>query len=199
MSASHFMGINQIIIEIFCSGLKCWTDRPANIAIPGNTLLMWQLLDAKQPNKKSNLTLALQSLITLFVIQFSPHLCGSFSRRSYMSLNIKTVLQVADEEERINVWLKPTQITWYLFEMITSALGIDGFCAVWPFDCTDMWRAISVRRGRETTPSRIVPRRGVSWNWKIQRQWQRGTEHQHTTMLKGHRWQEQTPIILTCS
>lgn len=139
MSASHFMGINQIIIEIFCSGLKCWTDRPANIAIPGNTLLMWQLLDAKQPNKKSNLTLALQSLITLFVIQFSPHLCGSFSRRSYMSLNIKTVLQVADEEERINVWLKPTQITWYLFEMITSALGIDGFCAVWPFDCTDMW------------------------------------------------------------
>lgn len=139
------------------------------------------------PNNQSNLPLALQSVITLFVIQFSPRLCGSFSRHSYMSLNIKTVLQVAEEEERINVWLKVTQITWYRFKKITtSALEIDGFCAVWPFDCTDMWRAISVRRGRETTTSRIVPRRGVSWNWKIQRQWQRGTEHQHTTMLKGH-------------
>lgn len=89
-----------------------------------------------------------------------------------------------------NVWLKLIQLTWYhlISNDSNHCFGnrpCDCFCADWPHVHADMWRAISVHRGRETTPPGIVPRRGVSWNWKIQREWQRGTEHQHRQNKPG--------------
>lgn len=176
------MGLNQIIAEIF------YCSQAGQHFISGITILMWQLLNAKQPNTQSVLPLAHKVLShymwSTFLHTFVLRSAGAATRVSTLNL----IFQVAVRGEDTNVWLQLDQMTRYLFESLTTVLGIDHvtvLCADWPHVHADMWWAIAVHRGRETTPSRIVPRRRVSWNWEIHWQWQRGTEHNITRTQQG--------------
>lgn len=169
MSVSTFLGINQIV-EIFCSRATCWTYR--QLTLPPQKQTTYVTIVGCQTAKHNHFCLWHYKVLSHYLWSSFLHTFVVRSAGTATVWTLKLFFRWLEKRARINAWL--TKMMWSAFEMIMSALGTQ-VCAVWPVAHTDMWRPISVCRGRKTTPSRIVPCWGVSWNGKIQRQW--GTEH----------------------
>lgn len=113
----------------------------------------------------------------------SPILGSSFLLvYSCMSCNSKAYLKVAEKGGNKQLTEMDLNNMLCVWNYSNKCIGKETFFLTF-YDCTDMWRIISVCRGRETTPSGIVASWGISWNRKIQRQWQRGPEQPHFTIL----------------